>query len=149
MKHSQKQRAEHIYNLILKRVENTLGNSTTYLGQLDEFMKPRLSNYRGTFPIDLIPNLKKNQSCIFNLDRSDQKGSHWCSMVRLPSNEYLVYDSFGRCSKKLTKDHLKHLKLNNTELDAEQTNNEKNCGARCCSFIILHDLFGHGYSKHI
>ena len=41
---------------------------------------------------------------IFNVDKSDQNGSHWISMIYDKQlQKYLIFDSFGRPTKKLLK----------------------------------------------
>ena len=43
---------------------------------------------------DQIPLIKNNKSLIFNLQNSDQSGSHWVSLSR-KNNNIFVFDSFG------------------------------------------------------
>ena len=44
--------------------------------------------------IPLIKNNKYNKSIIFNLQNSNQDGSHWCSLSRNNKNIF-IFDSFG------------------------------------------------------
>ena len=39
-------------------------------------------SYLSTFSKDKIPLIENNKSLIFNLQNSDQTGSHWCSLSR-------------------------------------------------------------------
>ena len=43
---------------------------------------------------DQIPLIKNNKSLIFNLQNSDQKGSHWVSLSTKNYNIF-IFDSFG------------------------------------------------------
>ena len=38
--------------------------------------------------------LDNNKSLIYNLQNSDQNGSHWCSITRI-NNTIFIFDSFG------------------------------------------------------
>ena len=38
--------------------------------------------FSGVFSKDQIPLIENNKSLIFNLENSDQKGSHWLSLAR-------------------------------------------------------------------
>ena len=54
---------------------------------------PELS-YLGTFSKDEIPLIENNKSLIFNLQSSNQAGSHWISLSRKNNNIFIFY-SFG------------------------------------------------------
>ena len=43
---------------------------------------------------DQIPLIENNKSLIFNLENSDQSGSHWVSLSR-KNNNIFIFDSFG------------------------------------------------------
>ena len=51
-------------------------------------------SYVNTFSKDEIPLIKNNKSLIFNLQNSNQSGSHWCSLSR-KNNNIFIFDSFG------------------------------------------------------
>ena len=51
-------------------------------------------SYLNTFSKDEIPLIKNNKSLIFNLQNSNQSGSHWCSLSRTNKNIF-IFDSFG------------------------------------------------------
>ena len=51
-------------------------------------------SYSNTFSKDEIPLIENNKSLIFNLQNSDQAGSHWCSLSRT-NNNIFIFDSFG------------------------------------------------------
>ena len=51
-------------------------------------------NFEGCYSKDQIPLIENNKSLIFNLQNSDQKGSHWVSLAR-KNNDIFIFDSFG------------------------------------------------------
>ena len=51
-------------------------------------------NFEGCYSKDQIPLIENNKSLIFNLQNSDQKGSHWLSLSR-KHDDIFVFDSFG------------------------------------------------------
>ena len=51
-------------------------------------------SYLSTFSKDEIPLIENNKSLIFNLQNSNEKGSHWCSLSR-KNNKIFIFDSFG------------------------------------------------------
>ena len=52
------------------------------------------NNFSGCFSKDKIILLDDNKSLIYNLQNSNEKGSHWCSITR-KNNTIYVFDSFG------------------------------------------------------
>ena len=51
-------------------------------------------SYLGTFSKDEIPLIENNKSLIFNLQNSNEKGSHWIALSRKDNNIF-IFDSFG------------------------------------------------------
>ena len=51
-------------------------------------------SYSNTYSINEIPLIKNNKSLMFNLQNSNQTGSHWCSLSRKDNNIF-IFDSFG------------------------------------------------------
>ena len=51
-------------------------------------------NFDGVYFKDQIPLIENNKSLIFNLQDSDQKGSHWVALSR-KNNNIFIFDSFG------------------------------------------------------
>jgi hypothetical protein len=91
----------------------------------------------GVFARNTMPKLEKGQYLIFNLDTSDKSGSHWVALTT-----DLVYDSYGQ--------NLKHIvQTTPTDPDAEQTNSELNCGARCIAFLAVYDTYGPKVARYI
>ena len=52
------------------------------------------NNFSVCFSKDKIILLDDNKSLIYNLQNSNEKGSHWCSITR-KNNTIFVFDSFG------------------------------------------------------
>ena len=137
---------EQIYDHVLKYVEKRLGtNGVTTAGQLDDVCKSAFkSQWLGVYPADRLPILNaKKCKCIYNADKHDQPGSHWMALYydKDSGREY-SYDSFGRKidSDKVYKNVKKSKKVKfkqSQEFDAEQTEEEENCGARCISWLAL------------
>lgn len=131
------------YNKILKRVEQRLGNSTTYDFQLEDLGRQLLgAEFRGVFPLDRIPNRLLPGYYIINLDKSYEAGSHWCAICKT-TRSAIFYDSFGRTQMLKQIPELSRLNFVFTEDDPEQNpRSEYNCGQRCMTWIILHYLYG-------
>ena len=51
-------------------------------------------NFEGCYSKDQIPLIENNKSLIFNLENSDQSGSHWVSLSR-KNDDIFIFDSFG------------------------------------------------------
>ena len=51
-------------------------------------------SYLVTFSKDEIPLIENNKSLIFNLQNSNQVGSHWIAVSRKDNNIF-IFDSFG------------------------------------------------------
>lgn len=137
---------EQLYDHILKYVEKRLGtNGVTTAGQLDDVCKEAFrSEWAGVYPADRLPELNaKKSKCIYNADKHNEPGTHWMALYFNKDNgNTYSYDSFGRKigSDKVYKNvrKSKRVKLKQSqEFDAEQTEKESNCGARCISFLVL------------
>lgn len=139
-----KQFIENEYEKYLKDVESKMNkNTTTNNIELNHLCKYLFkNNFRGVVPSDKIPKLKNGQSCIVNLDNSNQPGSHWTAVYK-SKGKTIFYDSFGRGHKTILKP-LKntHKTIKNTEDDAEQNIVETNCGQRCIAFLLICYKYG-------
>ena len=51
-------------------------------------------HFSGVYSKDQIPLIDNEKSLIFNLQNSNQKGSHWVSLSR-KNNNVFIFDSFG------------------------------------------------------
>lgn len=128
-------RANTIYNRILKIVEKSIGHDgSTFNGELDNYAKFMIPKWRGVYAADQIPKLKKGESAIINLDDSDEPGSHWVSIYQ--STKLIVYDSFGRKTSKILPSAMKFKPID-ADYDAEQSKKEANCGQRSMAWLIL------------
>lgn len=128
---------ESFYKRILKIIENKIGNKTTFLSQLHHIGKSMFGKrFHGVYPSDKITILKSGQSCILNLDSSNQPGSHWIGLYKKGKKTY-IYDSFGRNHTKIIYD-LKFSgngKIIDCDRDPEQKKSEYNCGQRCLAWL--------------
>ncbi len=89
------------------------------------------------------------------------KGTHWIAVASFKSkietkvdNSVMIFDSFGRPTKKLLKHLYKSLKNDNiifkdTEYDAEQKWITENCGQLCMTWLKFFDLYGPEKAKWI
>lgn len=60
--------------------------------ELDDMMS-KVKDFKGVHTKDIIPNIKKGESIIINLDDSDGDGTHWVCCFHGDYMEY--FDSFG------------------------------------------------------
>ena len=69
-----------------KKELKKLPQGATYLSELTTIGKSTFGHfYHGTYPSDQIPKLKPHQSCILNVDKSNEPGSH-CWLVEVVKN---------------------------------------------------------------
>jgi hypothetical protein len=126
------------YDNLVLLVESMLGHSdTTFNTDLNQIGKNLFkSKWKGVYSFDQIPkNLSDKQMLIFNLDKSNEPGSHWCSLYQ-NKDKAIVYDSFGRRVLGSGKSIIY------TERDKEQKLIENNCGQRCLAWLILIQILG-------
>ncbi len=118
-----------------------IGNSTTYSSDLNKKGKKIFGHrFLGVFASDQLPDIKNEEMYIANLDKSNEPGSHWIG-VYSENNKIYVYDSFGRKSKKIIPSIFGKGAIQDTEYDAEQSENEDNCGLRSLVFLYMADEF--------
>lgn len=130
------------YARALHRIQSEMGNDITYSFQLNQKGKQLFGGlFSGVYAYDTIPTLQNNHCCLFNLDKSNQPGTHWCSLYKSGSTNY-VYDSFGRKV-------LKGLGYVNSDLDAEQGVKENNCGQRSLAWLVVVYALGINKAKKI
>lgn len=146
-------RAESLYfHVLTDIVEPLVGNRTTYSDHLHKSAARMLGHrFHGVYPSDEIPRLSVKQPyAILNVDKSYQPGSHWVAVAKTPAG-VLVYDSYGRKTSKLIPSLSKSGNgvVMDTEYDAEQTEEETNCGARVLAWLLVHDVWGSGVSRLI
>lgn len=145
-----KSKAEKLYKEYLRYVEKMIGNNTTYGSDLAKICDLFFAkHFIGVYASDQKAKMPDNSSCIYNLDKLSEPGSHWIACVK-DKGRTLVYDSFGRDYKKIIpsfKGYYENVK--NTERDVEQEIKEKNCGARCIAFLFVYYDKGYKYAKYI
>ena len=140
-----KNQAEKLYEEELIKIESLIGSGVTFSDELAKLSKKLFGDkFKGVFASDELNKLKSVEEgyFIFNLDKSDEPGSHWIGIVKT-NKGILVYDSFGRGSKEIIPGiHLLGNRVKDTEDDAEQKVFEDNWGARVLSFLKIFDEYG-------
>lgn len=138
-------KAERLYNSILDKVVNIVGNGRTSTSQLMDTGRRILGNtFRGVFPVDRIGSTTLNHHhpyCVINLDESHKRGSHWVALCLSDEGKTIIYDSFGRASSAIVPS-LSYFDLVSTDQDREQSYDSENCGARSLAFLIFCSLYG-------
>ncbi len=133
---------EKEYKKFLKTIVKHLDNNkSTYDSELRKAGNRLFGKkFKGVFPKDKIPIMKNKDMCIFNLDKSNESGSHWCAMYK-DGKHKVVYDSFGR---KVMGKGYKY-----TDKDKEQKKKEENCGQRCLAWLCCAHYYGINEAKLI
>ena len=92
-------------------------------------------NFEGCYSKDQIPLIENNKSLTFNLENSDQSGSHWVGLSR-KNNDIFVFDSFGigPASNKLYKIYKNYNII--TNIYRIQDINSNLCGMFCVFFCL-------------
>jgi len=118
------------------------------------------SKFLGVFEQDCLPlSSMKNKYAIINVDKKRNsrgnlnRGSHWVAIAN-KSGKLLIFDSFGRQTKKLLQHLYKQMKKNkigykDTEYDAEQHWIQQNCGQLAVSWLVYFDKYGPEKAKLI
>ena len=139
---------EKIYNNLLKSVIKETGfKGTTNSLELDRMGKLMFGNeWGGVFSSDTIPRKGKlKKYSITNNKPSTHMGEHWVGIVNEPSlKQYIIYDSFGRQTRRLLPTFYKKNKgkIIDTDYDKEQKKRERNCGARVLTWILFYKMYG-------
>jgi hypothetical protein len=148
-KNKVKQIAEKEYHKHLKDIENIIGTGITDSNQLNKLGKRLFGNkYKGTYPADKIPSLRRKQMMIVNNEKSNESGEHWLAIIKNIDDTILIYDSFARKHFKILPSLAESTEhpIKNTERDAEQSKSEQNCGARCMAFLKVFNELGYQYA---
>ena len=101
----------------------------------------------------------KNKYSIINTDKKINsrgelnKGTHWVAVCSDKSGKLLIFDSFGRPTKKLLQHLYKKMKKSNinykdTEYDIDQYL-LAHCGQLCMAFLQYYDTYGAAKAKWI
>ena len=119
------------------------------------------SKFLGVFSQDCLPlSSMKNKYAVINVDKKRDsrnnlnRGSHWVAIGGYGDGKLMVYDSFGRPTKKLLQHLYKQMKKNkigykDTEYDAEQHWIQQNCGQLAVSWLVYFDKYGPEKAKWI
>lgn len=131
-----------IYTECLNYLKGILGDKSTYGSDLDIVCRRLFgSKFAGVFPVDRL-QFGSGIYAIVNLDTSDKPGSHWCGCIKQSNSKLLVYDSFGRKSKKILPILSAKYKIQDTEDDVEQPIDFEDCGPRSIASIFVYDQYG-------
>lgn len=87
------------FNDIFKKVCKYMGSSVTtdsFNLQQTAFQFLGQQKFKGVFPYDTMPKLKKGESAIINTDSHDKPGEHWVAIYRASQIQYYFFDSYGR-----------------------------------------------------
>ena len=116
--------------------------------------------FLGVFSQDCLPlSSMKNKYSIINTDKKINsrgelnKGTHWVAVSSYGDGKLMVYDSFGRPTKKLLQHLYKKMKKNrigykDTEYDQEQWL-VAHCGQLAVSWLVFFDKYGPERAKLI
>ena len=129
-----KKQVQNLFNFTLNLIQKDIGTHETDNIQLQKYIdKIGLSNFLGIYAWDTIPTMINNQSCIVNLDKSTESGSHWISLYKY-KNKIYMYDSFDRKISNFRK----------VEIDSNmfQNSTETDCGQRSIAFLVLVEIIG-------
>ena len=139
-----KNKAESLYKKELIKAHKLLGRGVTYGSDLAKLAKKMFGKkFRGVFASNQLEPLKSQDGYfIYNLDKSDEPGSHWIGVVK-DKKGILVYDSFGRDTKEIIPGvYSIGNRISETEDDAEQKIYQEDCGSRVISFLKVYDDYG-------
>lgn len=125
---------------MVELVEHAHITSTTELNRAGRHLFG--SAYLGTFPQDRVPPLKKGEMAIANVDTAGLPGTHWVAIAGLGKGQNLVYDSFGRASKKLLPYLAGGRNVTDTDYDAEQKKVQTSCGQYSLAWLIFLQKYG-------
>lgn len=127
-----KKDVQALYEFTLNEVQKTLGAGITNDEQLNKYCT-FLPKFKGTHAWDELPKLKNLESCIINLDKSNQPGSHWVAIYKYKNKTYM-FDSFDRKISNFRK----------VEIDKAvmQKPKENDCGQRSIAFLALVESIG-------
>lgn len=119
--------------------EDMLGRGATYDTDLDNLGKWYFGQrFAGVFASDEIPLATNFRYCIANLDSHNEPGSHWVAIAK-DKGKLMVYDSFGRTVTDILPDLPNAMDV---DRDAEQSDQEENCGPRALAWLMIYDLYG-------
>ena len=129
-----KKQVQHLFNFTLNLIQKDIGIGETDNIQLQKYIdKIGLSKFLGIYAWDTIPTMINNQSCIVNLDKSTESGSHWISLYKY-KNKIYMYDSFNR--------KISDFRKVDIDKNMYQKNRQTDCGQRSIAFLTLVQIIG-------
>ena len=137
---------------LLQKISKDLNNKgVTNYKELMNYAKKNIPKFKGIYFTDHLPKtLKPGESLIQNLDKINNAGTHWLSMIRShnPSNTIYHYDSYGQLPTESAQRLAERSNCNLAYFDNQfQTFKESNCGQRSIEFLMLMNGIGLN-SKH-
>lgn len=133
------------YKLYLNIIKRKLGSNETRGDQLYNLCTQLNLPITGVYASDEKHKNFKNNSCfIINTDRKGESGTHWVAGVNYNKKTYL-YDSFGR--NNLYFPSLQGRRIQYTNPDKEQIQQQTDCGQRCISALLV--FFRHGLQSYL
>ena len=131
------------YEQTLVIVQDILGDGVTSNLQLDRLGFTTFEgDYLGTFSSNQFPKYIRNEKClILNTDPSTKKGSHWVAFYKI-NNKLYYYDSFNRSKSELSKYWSKRRLYKANKTDRDQSFEEKSCGSRAFTWLVLMKKYG-------
>lgn len=98
--------------------------------------KLKLPYFRGVFCLDTLPRkINENECAIINLNRSNQRGSHWIAFSK-KRNTVHYFDSFGNLRPPTElRNYFGQSKIL-YNYNQEQTFGSVNCGHLCLNFLV-------------
>lgn len=143
MKSKLEKKAELIFYIVADEIVKEMGSDATFQFDLEKVAKGLIGKeFAGVFAVDTIKFPKGTKYAIFNLDTSDEPGSHWMGLTK-GTNKWYVYDSFGRSSKEIAPSLFKKgLKIFDSDRDIEQDIDSQICGPLALSWIFVAQNFG-------
>lgn len=136
-------KAEMIFFTVADEIIKVMGKQATFQFDLERVAIDLIGkDFAGVFAVDKIKFPSGTKYAIFNLDRSDEPGSHWVSIIK-GTNKFYIYDSFGRNSKEIAPSLFrKGIIIKDSDRDAEQKVSEEVCGPYALAWLFVAQTYG-------
>ena len=105
-----------------------------------------VDNYKGCFMSDEGKNIKDDSYYVYNLNNSNQKGSHWVGIYKNKTGKSYYFDSYGFISDKEIEPYIKPYIYNKKQI---QDINSSSCGYYCIAFIIFMKFTNNNFDDFI
>lgn len=131
------------FNDIFNKVCKYIGKKTT----TDSFNLQQTAmqflgsvKFKGVYPYDTMPKIKKGESVIINTDSHEKPGMHWTALYRNSQKGYYFFDSYGREWEHVIPDLKIRVLGTNCDIASTQTVRQFGiqscCGQMSLSFLI-------------